>query len=120
MTNPQDLKLPSQERTANKLRDEGMALAVDSANARHPIWSLRAIESLKRFLLISISASVFMTEEFRQWAENFDNLPTPPSGRAYGAVMIKAVKMRLITSYGYAKTTNPKAHRTPATLWREL
>ncbi len=113
MTDPKDLRLASED--AKFLRDEGIALSADAADARNPLWQHRALETLKAYL--RTHRFQFMTEDFRRWAESEGNLPTPPSGRAYGAVMTAAYKNRIIQHQGYCVTTNPKAHRTPASLW---
>lgn len=113
MTQSHELVLPSQEAKAR--RDEGMALAADAADARFPLWQHRALESLKKYL--ETKKNAFMTEDFRAWAETFGNLPIPPSGRAYGAVISKASRQGLISHVGYQQTDNPKAHKTPASVW---
>lgn len=113
MTHPNNLLLPSE---AKRLRDEGMATAEASANATFPIWSLRAKDSLVRYLGVR-NGEPFMTEDFRIWAETTDNLPTPPTGRAYGAVMVKAMKAGLIKRVGYGTTKVIPAHAHPATIW---
>ena len=117
MTLTKDLLLPSEE--AKRLRDEGMLASVMHAEVQNPLWQIRAMDSLRRYLNVIPMCSKFMTEDFRIWAETHDNLPTPPTGRAYGAVMMKAAKAMLIERMGYAPTSNPKAHRTPATIWAE-
>ena len=114
MTDPKDLRLASED--AKFLRDQGIELSKDAANAQNPLWSIRAYDSL--IVYLAIHNEVFMTEDFRQWAETSGNLPTPPSGRAYGAIMTKAFRQRLINHQGYGNTSNPLAHKTPASIWK--
>ncbi|HDY88544.1 MAG TPA: hypothetical protein ENH82_10605 [bacterium] len=46
-----------------------------------------------------------------------DIVPDPPSARAWGSVVFRAVRNGLIHKVGYRNVTNEKAHCTPATLW---
>lgn len=116
MTFPSNnLLLPSEQ--AKLLRDEGMLASTMHAEVQNPLWPIRAYDSLKRYLNVIPMCSKFMTEDFRIWAETQDNLPAPPTGRAYGSIMTKAFKAGLIEHRGYASTSNPKAHRTPASMW---
>ena len=114
MTSPTDLLLPSEQ--AKLLRDEGMDRAVDHAERCNPYWSVFAMDYLKGYLA-DIGTKPFMGEDFRKWSEE-QGLQKPPTGRAYGAIMVKAAKKGLIRAIGYSQTTNPKAHRTPANLWK--
>ena len=113
MTPISELRLPSEQ--AKFLRDIGITLAADHADAQNPLWQHRAMEALIEFL--KTNKDEFMTEDFRQWAETQHGLPTPPTGRAYGAVMTSAFRNKLINHNGYGRTCNPQAHRTPASVW---
>ena len=99
--------------SAEQLRDTGMKMAVDHADEKILKWSERCFELLKQY--IQINRAPFMAEFFRQWAEK--KIEDPPSKRAYGAIMIRAAKENLIRQNGYAKTSNYKAHKTPAAVW---
>lgn len=99
---------------ANDLAREGMARAVDHADRVEGGWSVRAYQLFEQF---AVSHWEFMTEDVRNWAHKL-GLPAAPSGRAWGAVALRACRDRIIVSNGYRKTTNPLAHGTPATLWR--
>lgn len=113
MTPSNELRLPSEQ--AKYLRDIGITLSAAAADAQNPLWQHRAMDALIEFL--KINKEEFMTEDFRNWAETQQGLPVPPSGRAYGAVMTSAFKNKLINHNGYGRTTNPLAHRTPASVW---
>lgn len=100
--------------SGERLKNIGMAMAEDHANEVSPNWSERCFELLKKYL--KINKEPFMTEYFRQWTE--DKLPEPPSKRVFGSIISKANKQGLIKHCGYAPTTNYKAHKTPASVWR--
>jgi hypothetical protein len=99
---------------ARELRDKGIEKAMSHANEVIPDWSEKAYQLLREFL--SRHSGPFMTEEVRSYAALVD-FPLPPHARAWGSVIVRAVKQGLIQSQGYAKVKNPKAHRTPAALW---
>ena len=113
MTNVKDLQLPSE--AAKFLRDQGITMAAEAADRHIPLWQHQALSALLEYL--KTQDKEFMTEDFRQWAESEGNLPAPPSGRAYGAVMTTAFRNRVINHNGYGVTSNPSAHRTPASVW---
>ena len=113
MTRVEDLQLPSE--AAKFLRDQGIAMAAQAADRQNPLWQHRAMDALLAYL--QTQDKEFMTEDFRQWAETEGNLPTPPSGRAYGSVMTAAYRNKVIKHKGYQRTTNPAAHSTPASIW---
>ena len=94
------------------LRDKGIQKAVDHAEQRVPSWKEKALTLLKEY-----PQERFMAEEVREWAKS-RGLEDPPSKRAWGGVIVKAQKTGLIFHVGYGKVKNPKAHRTPASIWR--
>lgn len=95
------------------LKERGMQRAVDSAEREMPGWKIAALTFLKSFL--STHHAPFMAEEFRAWAYEM-GLPQV-SGRAFGSVMVTAQKKGYVRAAGFGFTKNPKAHRTPATVW---
>jgi hypothetical protein len=97
------------------LKDAGMSAAMANANEAYPNWGTEALNALKVFLLWNNSA--FMCEMFRVFAEQDCMLPTPPNTRAYGSLMVKAQRLGMIKHAGYRSVSNPRAHRTPASLW---
>ena len=100
---------------AELFKDEGMERAKEHADRECYEWSLKAMDCLKEFL--EFIEKPFMTEDVRAYAHGPCNLEIPPSSRAWGSIMTNAARNNLITMIGYHKTTNPKAHRTPASLW---
>lgn len=79
-------------------------------------WKERAFELLTEFISV-FPNRIFLTEDLRMWA-NSQGLKCEKSNRAWGGIIAKASKNNLIKFEGYRKTTNPKAHRTPAALWK--
>lgn len=106
-----------EEPTGDELRDIGMKQALDHANQINDNWSKEAYRYLTVFL--RYNSGEFMTENFRAYCEKY-NLPTPPSLRAYGSIMVQAQRNGLIKSLGYSSVKNPKAHSTPATIWIKI
>jgi len=56
-----------------------------------------------------------MAEQVRDASRGI--VPEPPSNMAWGGIMRTAANNGDIMANGYGKTTNPKAHGTPATVW---
>lgn len=102
---------------AEILRDNGIAAAREGADFKIPNWSDQASDMLSRFLVMHPNRP-FKAENVREWA-TLEGLPQPPHQRAWGAIIRKAAKEGLIEFCGYAKTSNPRAHCTPAGLWRK-
>lgn len=94
-------------------RDEGMKRSSERAELIHDGWNEKAFHLLRRF-----PNAEFMAEDVRAYAED-KGLPKPPSARAWGAVIVRAKKEGIIRAIGFRSVKNPKAHRTPATLWRK-
>jgi hypothetical protein len=95
-------------------RDAGIKKAIDHANRVEPEWADKAYDALKQYLVFT--RNTFMTEDVRSYAKAI-GVPTPPSLRSWGAVMTRAAKNKLIKHAGFGTTSNPKAHKTPASLW---
>lgn len=98
-------------KTGEQLKLEGMLQASQHAEEVSTNWNDKALSLLKQF-----SKHEFMAEELREWAHK-TGLPMPPSARAWGAVIVTARKQGLIKHAGYRNVENPKAHRTPASVW---
>lgn len=99
---------------ANELRDQGMQAAIDHADHVLDDWSVKAYAALKNFA--AFQKSPFMCEEVRKYVADLD-VPSPPSNRAWGLLMLKAAREGLIKHNGYGRTTSASAHRTPAAVW---
>ena len=100
---------------SNRRRNEGMQQAIDHANDKEPKWSDIAYGFLLRYMRSNVR---FMTEDVRQASEGV--VPEPPSQRAWGAVIIRAVKEKKIVRHSYQKVKNVKAHSTPASVWERV
>ncbi len=96
---------------------KGICKAVDHANQHHTKWSDDAFAALLDYAYIHQGRS-YLAEEIREWAMANREVADPPSKRAWGGIIVKASRLKIIIFVGYAKTVNPKAHRTPASLWR--
>lgn len=96
------------------LRDAGIALACESAEAKEPGWNEQAYYLLREF--ITGCTVDFLCEDFRKYCER-NNLTAPPSLRAYGGIIAKAYKQGLIRKVGYAQVSNPRAHMANCSRW---
>jgi hypothetical protein len=94
------------------LRDAGISQAESHANEVFLSWSDKAYSFLIEWIR---GRENFMTEEVREASTG--TIPEPPSGRAWGAVVLRAVRSGKIARGGFRSVKNPKAHCTPATLW---
>lgn len=97
-----------------QLKLEGIAQAAKSAEENSPGWNVEALKYVRNY-----HKQRFMAEEIREWAHEC-GLPEPPSARAWGAVIVTAKNAGLIKHAGYAAVENPKAHRTPASVWEKV
>jgi hypothetical protein len=102
---------------AREARDQGIAAAADHAEQVNPGWNDQAYDFLKKF--IDIRQGPFMAEEVRSYAALID-FPLPPHARAWGGIILRAVKAGLIQQDGTGKVTNVKAHRANAAIWRAI
>lgn len=99
--------------TAREGAAKGMNQAVDHANKVAPMWSERAYSKLFEFAWLGTE---FMTEDARLWAEQ-TGLDLPPDNRAWGAVIHRAVKDKLIERVGYGNSKT--GHMRPMPIWRK-
>lgn len=98
--------------TGNQLRDFSVTSALEHAEEESPGWTEQALSYLSRY-----PEAEFMTEQVRGWAHS-QGLPLPPNPRAWGGVITKARKLGKIRFVEYRNVSNPKAHSTPAAVWR--
>lgn len=99
-----------------RLASEGMAQAVEHAYRVEPNWSDRAYAAFVKF---ARQNAVFTSEGVRAAAEA-EGLPLPPDMRAWGAIVKRAVSLRVVTSAGYTTSNNPQAHSRPIRRWQSL
>lgn len=96
------------------LRDVGMQRSVEKADRVVPGWKDSALKFVRSF-----PSDEFMTEQVREYAYAL-GLPKPPNERAWGAVIMAAKKLGLIVFARFEQVGNPRAHRTPASVWRRV
>lgn len=99
--------------TPEQHRDRGMKAAIDHANMITDNWSEKAYGFLRSYMT---SHSVFMAEQVREASAGI--ITEPPSGRAWGAIIVRAVKEGLISRIGFQTVKNARAHCTPAAVWK--
>ena len=71
----------------SQLRDKGINQAINNANNKHNKWSNKAYKFLVNYIK---SHHEFMAEDVRVASE--EELPKPPSNRAWGGLIIRAVR----------------------------
>lgn len=92
----------------------GAQEASDHAEAKtDQEWSAKAFKFLNEYIK---TVGRFMAEDLRR--ASTDQVPEPPSLRAWGHIVGKAARVGLITRIGYEKVKNRKAHATPAAVWQ--
>ncbi len=95
---------------------KGLQKAEDHANAVHNNWSDDAYKFLTLF--ITHKKGDFMVEDVRTASKYI--VPEPPSMRAWGAIILRAAKARMIKKVGIRAVKNLKAHKANASVWRRL
>jgi hypothetical protein len=109
---PLDFKHPF---TGEELRDGGIKLAADHADAMEPNWSEEAFKALKSFILGR--RDEFMAEDVRKYARAI-GVKEPANLRAWGAIFVRASKKeKIIRQVGFAHVKNPNAHCANAAMW---
>jgi hypothetical protein len=99
------------EERARALRDDGIARAAEHAGNE---WQGLARGALLDFM--RSQTDDFATEDVRAWATW---VPEPPDRRAWGAVMIWAVKAGWIRRVGYRQHHDPARHCGTSTVWKK-
>lgn len=96
----------------------GHDLAQAGANAAlanaGPAWADEAFQALCYY---AERNTTFMTEDVRIFAHSH-GLPMPPDGRAWGGVMNRAIKRKLVERVGYAPMKSPNCHANPKSVWK--
>jgi len=98
--------------SGQNLRDAGMTKAMEHADEETPKWNYNAYQFLLNYTKTN---KEFMAEDVRLASEGI--VDEPPSKRAWGGIIVRAVKSGLIKRKGFMNVKNAKAHCTPATLW---
>tara|TARA_R110000796_G_scaffold86897_1_gene187883 strand:- start:306 stop:677 length:372 start_codon:yes stop_codon:yes gene_type:complete len=97
---------------AKKFRDLGIKKSFENAEIHNKDWGKCAYLFLLEYIK---TTKEFMAEDVRIASEGI--IKQPPSKRAWGYIFVLAKKNKIIKSIGFSNVKNPKAHRTPATLW---
>jgi hypothetical protein len=108
--------------TGAALRIAGINKALVSAEALHNDWAEKAYKYLVRFLAsgeVKNKGGKFKGEDVSKWAYE-NGLEKPPSGRAWGGIMLKGGKRNIIIKVGLGPVKNPAAHRANAGTWVKL
>jgi hypothetical protein len=99
--------------TREQLRDEGIGRAVDHADRVEPKWSEQAFAFLDGY---ARQHKQFTGEDVREAAEEF-GLSIPPDKRAWGGVMQRASRKKIIRRIGFTTASDPKVHCNVVTQW---
>jgi hypothetical protein len=93
-------------------RDDGIARAAEHSGV---LWQDMALDAVRQY---AASHEQFLTEDARIDARQSLALPEPTDGRAWGAVMQRARREKIIERIGYkpAKSSN----LSPKPLWKSL
>ena len=103
-------------KSGNQSRDQGIQRSLFSAEKKSPGWLEMAVAALENYIL-NHPDEKFQTEDVRIWAYEY-GLPKPKNDRAWGSVVVRAKREGIIHFVGYANVKNPRAHSTPASVWR--
>ena len=95
--------------------DQGMGRALDRAERQTPAWGEIAYRFIEEYAR--------QHAEFPGWvvvksAAVTVNFPEPPTEKAWGAVIKRAARARVIERAGTVK--DPNRHGNPIPLWRSL
>lgn len=101
---------------AAKRRDDAMQRAADHADGVSPRWTDVGFEHLRLFAMQHYTLTC---EQVRKHAEA-KGFPKPPTRRAWGAIVSRAVRAGVITQGVYEKATDPLVHCRPIMRWRSL
>lgn len=98
---------------ARAARDAGIHRATAHADRVNPKWSDDAYAFLERHARTS---PLFTTEDVR--AASAGEVPDPPDSRAWGGVVLRAVRAGLLELDGYMTARDPKVHCNVVKRWR--
>lgn len=100
-----------------KLAEQGAEAAAGRADrATAGVWSSCAWDYFVDYA--RRSGGTFMAEDVRMASEKSQKVPTPPDGRAWGAIFLRAAKAHLIQRVGYAPNKDRTCHGSPKAVWR--
>lgn len=100
--------------------ERAMAHADRVASTPPLAWRDEAYGILVSFISFKrLVGSDFMAEDVREYAER-GGLSAPPDGRAWGGIVQRALRAKLIERVGYAPMKSRNCHANPKTVWRPL
>lgn len=94
-------------------RNEAMQRAVDAADGRVPKWSEVAYQFVRLYAQ-QHRGERFIGRDITQAAKAY-GLESPASEKAWGAVLQRAARERVIERVGYAQ--DPNRHASPVPQW---
>ena len=97
-------------------RDIGIHRAVEKADRDDSGWSWRAYYALLKYA--TTHDNKFLAEDVREWAEHHGHIDPPENARAWGAVMQRGVRRKIIEKVGYAPAKS--SNLSPKVLWRRV
>lgn len=97
-------------------RDAGMATAAAHADRVTPGWSQTAYEFFVGWVATKPRYFKFMAEDVRAVA-NTAGIEAPPDARAWGAVVTRAARERVIRRVGYGPQRAAGCHMAPKSIW---
>lgn len=100
-----------------ELAEAGAATAAAHANSKSAGWLARATGLAEQFVIAHVDVPSFQATDIRAFAEEH-GLPAPPDARAWGHVMRRLKKERVIESVGTGKSADPKQHNGFITEWK--
>ena len=109
----EQMRIDLDAKKARNKRESGISQAEHHANTVHNKWSDQAFEFLKGYIAIN---PLFMTEDVRYASQGV--VPSPPSQRAWGAVIRRAAVAGIIVKAGMKSVKNIKAHMANASVWK--
>lgn len=100
---------------SKKARDKGIDQAIRHADQVSENWGDKCYGLFKDF--IRAQSAPFQTETFRHSVAGL--IESPPHDRAFGAVVVRAVRAGLIKRVGSAPVSNVRAHRALSNVWQK-
>lgn len=105
---------------AERGAERAMAHADRVASTPPTAWRDEAYAQLRTFINFKrLFRHTFMAEDVREFAEK-NGCPTPPDGRAWGGVVQRAMRDKLIERVGFAPMKSRNCHANPKSVWRPL
>lgn len=108
------LDYAERSKEAERLRERGMGMAVDHADAVHADWRESAFDFLVAF---AQAREFFISEDVSNHSKTV-GFPQPPTDRAWGSVYTRAAKKGLIVKDGIGRSLRRHASICPR--WRSL